>query len=80
MKSRAQIADRLRANFTRAVNKAVTSGKRRGLRPDLFPDHAVQNVWFLIGYIERHEPELSKALARLVGTEDSCTKLRGEKQ
>ncbi|CAN0622195.1 conserved protein of unknown function [Burkholderia multivorans] len=80
MKSRAQIADRLRANFTRAVNSAVTSGKRRGLRPDLFPDHAVQNVWFLIGYIERHEPELAKALARLVGSEDLHTKLRGEMQ
>lgn len=78
MKSRAQVADRLRTNFSSAVRTTVARGKARGLRPDIFPDHAMQNVWFLIGYIERHEPELAKALARLVGTANLLTRPRGE--
>ncbi|RQZ27324.1 hypothetical protein DIE14_12640 [Burkholderia sp. Bp9017] len=80
MKSRAQVADRLRANFSSAVRKAVEHGKQRGLRPDLFADHAMQNVWYLIGYIEHHEPELAKALARLVGDEELLTRQREEIQ
>ncbi|RQY60813.1 hypothetical protein DF111_01485 [Burkholderia stagnalis] len=60
------------------MRTTVARGKTRGLRPDLFPDHAMQNIWFLIGYIERHEPELAKALASLVGAANLATKPREE--
>ncbi|WP_186145479.1 hypothetical protein [Burkholderia gladioli] len=77
MKSRAKVADRLRANFAADVKKSVAVGKRCGLHPELLDSHAILNVCNLIGRIEAYEPELAKALAHLIGRDSLIEKKPG---
>lgn len=69
MKSRARVADRLRANFAAAVEKAIEHRTRAGYVGENIDDfQRVYSVFYLIGYIESHEPELARALGRLMGS------------